>query len=97
MKIKFGAVITAVLLSASANAFAFAQANSCQEEYIQMYDQITQYGSITSPIDNSRFNRVNTPVSDNQGSCTAKGYYFNRYICNIVWTEGNWGNTFHCG
>lgn len=73
----------------------YATNASCLQDTNQMLEQITQYGSITSPIDRYQFTHIADPVSKGQ-SCRALGYWSGWLICTVDWEAGNWGNTFRC-
>lgn len=69
--------------------------SSCEQDVNQMRREISMYGSITT-ANGDRFTAVSNPTKKPNYTCSAAGYNFNQYMCTIIWTQGEWGNTFHC-
>lgn len=88
MRIKLSAttIMISLLFAASAQA-------SCLVDQSQMLSQIHQYGSITT-VERYQVNDVKEVFG--AGTCIGTAYRFGKYLCQLGWDEGNWGDTLHC-
>jgi hypothetical protein len=88
-------LITVIIMTVLASPTLYANNKaSCAQDTDQMRMEISTWGSITTK-NRKQINRVSYPVAKGD-TCTADGYNFGFYICNLSWEVGNWGNTLDC-
>lgn len=93
MKVKLKFLIGLFCLFTLSSSFA-ADLASCDQDVIQMSNQIAKYGSITT-LDGDRFTLIANPIAS-KNTCKATGYYLGIQICNVSWQKGDWGRTLQC-
>jgi len=79
-----------VLLSNVVNAAP--PSPTCGKDFDGIWGEIYKLGSVTLQ-DGHKISALYSFPAD---FCKGAGYYNDKYVCTVVWTEGNWANTLHC-